>query len=274
VTFTSRAVANQGVTLATRDYGGDGPPLVLMHGAGMEQGSLEPVATLLAPSVRVVTFDFRGHGGTDAAPWTFASAVDDVRAVAAAYELGVPAVGGHSLGGMVAAGYGVQNPTCPGVINIDGHGRGRVDQYVGFSESEVRQLWAQQDRRLARLTSGSVAVAIRALLFVLRKHATSAETARQVMKEVDALDLFTLYRRLACPLLLFNATSPEVNRVAKLLAGKGLPMMGAYRQGIGRDIAALAAEKEHTVAVTVAATHMLIRTHPEVVASHIEDFLR
>jgi pimeloyl-ACP methyl ester carboxylesterase len=266
-------VDSGGVALATRDYGGQGAAMVLMHGAGMEQGSLEPLAAHLQKAFRVVTFDFRGHGGTDRAPWTFASAVDDVSAVAAAYELGVPAVAGHSLGGMVAAGYGVQHPTCPGVVNIDGHGRGRVEQYVGYDEGEVRQWWRQQDRRIERLTGGTVAAALRLLLFMLRKHATAPETVRQVMREVDAIDLFPLYQRLTCPLILFNAVAPEERRAMKVLTGKGLPLVGAYRQGLGRDLAALAAEKERTVAVTLDATHMLIRTHPELVARHIQDVI-
>jgi pimeloyl-ACP methyl ester carboxylesterase len=271
--FAASAVNSSGVRIATRDYGGDGPALVLMHGAGMEQGSLAPLAVELQRTFRVVTFDFRGHGGSDRAPWTFASAVADVGAVAEAYGLGVPAVGGHSLGGMVAAGYGAQHPTCPGVVNIDGHGRGRVEQYTGYEPREVRELWAQQDRRIERLTTGSVAVALRLLLLALRKPATAPETPRQVMREVDGLDLFALYRRLDCSLLLFNATAPETRRVMKLLAGKSMPMTGAYRSGIGRDLDALVAEKARVEAVTVDATHMLIKTHPELVARHIEKFL-
>lgn len=274
VTFTTRTIDNGGVLLACRDYGGLGPPLVLMHGAGMEQGSLEPLVRHLRSTFRVVTFDFRGHGSTDLAPWTFESAVSDLGVVAAAHGLGVPAVGGHSLGGMVAAAYGVQHPTCPGVINIDGHGRGHVGQYPGHGEAEVREWWDQQDRRVDRLTRGWVAAALRGLLIVLRKRpATTPETTRQVVHEVRP-DPFALYRQLTCPLLVFNATAPEDRRPMKLLGGKGLALVGAYRQGLGRDLAALAADDPAVEVVELDATHMLIRTHPEPVGRHITAFLQ
>jgi len=274
-TFTTGTIDSRGVKLATRDYGGPGPALVLMHGAGMEQGSLEPVAERLQEHFRVITFDFRGHGGTDRVPWTFASAVQDVSAVAAAYGLGVPAVGGHSLGGMVAAAYGAQHPTCPAVVNIDGHGRGRVDQYVGCDEAEVRALWAHQQRRLDRLTRGVAAIAVRSLLVVLGKPpATTGAIARQCLREVEEQDLFALYRALDCPLLVFNAVAPEQHPAKQVLAGKALPFVAAYRQGLARDLAALAADDERVEVATVDATHILIRTHPDLVAQRIAAFLQ
>jgi len=273
-TFTTGTIDSRGVKLATRDYGGDGPALVLMHGAGMEQSSLEPLAAHLRHAFRVVTFDFRGHGSTGLAPWTVADAVSDLGAVVEAHELGVPAVGGHSLGGVVAAAYGAQHPTCPAVINIDGHGRGRVDQYVGYDEAAVRLGWDHQQHRIDRLTSGVRAAALRALLILLRKSAIAPDTRRQVMQESAAIDLFALYRQLSCPLLVFNATAPEERRLMKLWAGQGLPLVRAYRQGLRRDLAALAADSELVEAVEVDAGHMLIRTHPEVVARHIAAFVQ
>jgi pimeloyl-ACP methyl ester carboxylesterase len=243
--FTTRTVDSDGVLLATRDYGGSGPSLVLMHGAGMEQGSLQPLAELLRASFRVVTFDFRGHGSSGLAAWTFASAVQDVAAVAEAYGLVAPAVGGHSLGGMVATAYGVAHPSCAAVINIDGHGRGRVDQYVGLTAEEVRAGLAHQSRRVDRLTRGAGAVAVRALLLLLRKRATtSGATARQVMQEVEAIDLFAWYRELACPLLVFNAIAPEHRRLMRLWAGTGVSLAAALRKGLARDLAALADDRD------------------------------
>ncbi|MDP9101531.1 MAG: alpha/beta hydrolase [Actinomycetota bacterium] len=272
--FTSRAIEVPGASLATRDYGGGGPALVLMHGAGMDQGSLEPLSRRLRESFRVVTFDFRGHGRTSQAPWTLASAVSDLTTVTAGYGLAAPAVGGHSLGGMVAVAYGADYPTCPGVINIDGHGRGRVDQYVGYDEAAVRHLWEQQDRRIEQLTEGFRAVLIRALLFALRKPAISSAVTRQVVRESGAIDLFTLYEKVTCPLLVFNATASDTSRLRRMWAGEGVLLAAAYRQGLVRDLAALEARRGSREVATVEASHMLIRTHPELVAHRITSFLR
>jgi pimeloyl-ACP methyl ester carboxylesterase len=266
-------VDNEGVRLASHDHGGDGPPLVLMHGAGMSQGSLEPVIAHLE-GFRVVTFDLRGHGGTDRAAWSFRSSVRDLEAVCAGYDLGVPAVGGHSLGGMVAALYGAEHPTCPGVINIDGHGMGRAEQYVGYDEAEVRAWWDDHRRKVTRLVTGPLGTATQALSGMLRRPMASREAALQVMAEVDQLDLLALYERLTCPLLLFNAVAPqEAKGLMKRVMGDGGPLMRAYRTGLGRDLAALAERKPGMHVVEVDATHMLIRTHPELVAREIAAFL-
>lgn len=274
MTFTARTVAGPGVALATRDYGGSGPPLVLMHGAGMDQRSLEPLAARLRPTFRVVTFDFRGHGASASAPWTLTAAVADLSAVATAYGLERPAVGGHSLGGMVAVAYGGAHPACPGVVNIDGHGRGRPEQYVGYDEPEVRAAWDRQDRRIERLTSGLPAAVLKAVLLVLGKPAISAEATRQVIREAGAIDLFALYRQLTCPLLVFNATSTRAGRLGRLWAGDGLALAAAYRRGLAQDLATLAADNPRVEVATVDASHMLIRSHPELVARRITTFLR
>jgi pimeloyl-ACP methyl ester carboxylesterase len=175
---------------------------------------------------------------------------------------------------MVALAYGAEHPTCPGVINIDGHGRGRVEQYVGYDEPHVRQGWAQQDRRIEQLTSGIPAALLRALLVALRKPTISPENTRQVIRESGAIDLFALYQQLDCPLLVFNATATPTGWLQKRWAGEGLTLATAYRQGLDRDLAALAAERPRTEIATVDASHMLIRTHPDLVARRIAAFLQ
>ena len=275
MTFTARTVdAGGGVSLAARDFGGSGPALLLLHGAGTHQGSLEPIAQQLRSTFRVVTFDFRGHGGSSAAPWSVASAVQDVRTVAEAYALDAPVVGGHSLGGMVALAYGIAHPTCPGVINIDGHGRGRPEQYVGYDDAQVREGWVAQDRRIDGLTTGVRGRALSALLRLLRQATVAAATVSEVRREVDALDLFAMYRQLQSPLLVSNAVATEDRRVMRLWAGQGVQLAEAYRKGLVRDLEVLSAERPQTEVVTVDAGHMLIRTHPELVAQRITGFLQ
>ena len=272
---TGRTVLRDGVRLATLDYGGPGlSPLLLMHGAGMEQGSLAPLARLLQSRFRVVTFDFRGHGKTDPAPWTLDNAVQDAAAVAEAHGMGAPAVAGHSLGGMVAAAFAAEHRTCPAAINIDGHGHGRPEQFVGYDESEVQALLDKQQQKVAWLTRGPFAAVLRALLVAAgRRPATTPHTLRQVMHSVAALDLPALYRRVECPLLVFNATGPDERRLVRIIAGtRGLSLARAHREGIGRDLATVAADRPLLEIADVHAAHMLIRTHPQLVADRITDF--
>ena len=109
---------------------------------------------------------------------------------------------------------------------------------------------------------------------LLRKPTISSATTRQVLREVEALDLLALYGRLACPLLVFNAVAAPESRLMKRWAGEGLALGAAYRKGLGDDLAALAADRERTEVATVDATHMLIRTHPGLLARRITAFLQ
>jgi pimeloyl-ACP methyl ester carboxylesterase len=85
--------------------GGEGSPLLLVHGA-MSDHQRWRITPLLQPYRRVYVMDRRGRGGSgDAAGWSLDREVDDVVAVieAAAVREGGPVdVLGHSLGGLLA----------------------------------------------------------------------------------------------------------------------------------------------------------------------------
>jgi pimeloyl-ACP methyl ester carboxylesterase len=94
-----------GVRLVVHDWGGVGRPVLLAHATGFHGRVWEPVADrLVAAGRRVWSFDFRGHGDSDApdTDYSWHGFADDVLAVAAHLGLaGDPELVacGHSKGG-------------------------------------------------------------------------------------------------------------------------------------------------------------------------------
>jgi 3-oxoadipate enol-lactonase len=93
----------EGVRLAY-DVEGAGEPLLLIQGLGYGRKGWGPARELLASHFRVVSFDSRGFGGSDAppGPYTTAQLAGDALAVLDAVEVDTVHVLGLSLGGMVA----------------------------------------------------------------------------------------------------------------------------------------------------------------------------
>jgi pimeloyl-ACP methyl ester carboxylesterase len=92
--------------------GGDGPPLVLVHGLGGAAANWRLLAPALAASRRVVVPELPGHGGSaplPAAPHVDALADAVLGVVEAETALPAPWVG-HSLGGLVALRAAVRRP--------------------------------------------------------------------------------------------------------------------------------------------------------------------
>jgi pimeloyl-ACP methyl ester carboxylesterase len=92
---------------------GDGPPLLLIHGAGEDAGRLAPAAeAFAAQGYRVRWYDRRGTGGSSRAGWPESGVdghVDD--AAVLLRSLGVPAgVIGFSSGGVIALALAAGHP--------------------------------------------------------------------------------------------------------------------------------------------------------------------
>jgi pimeloyl-ACP methyl ester carboxylesterase len=110
-------------SLRVRDWGGDGTPTLLLHGMAAHSHWWDATAPRLAPGLRAVAIDFRGHGDSD---WTADGVyeartwIDDVEAARAALGWERFLLVGHSMGARVALGYADLHPErLRGVIAID-----------------------------------------------------------------------------------------------------------------------------------------------------------
>jgi pimeloyl-ACP methyl ester carboxylesterase len=86
-------------------WGDDGPPVVMLHGAGLCAGVFEPIASALAAEARCIAPDLRGHGrrSTPERPEDHALTLQarDLIAVLDGLEVERAAGLGHSYGGAV-----------------------------------------------------------------------------------------------------------------------------------------------------------------------------
>jgi len=101
------------------DHGGDGPPVVLVHGITESAAMWDPIVARLAEQ-RVVTIDLRGHGASGTADrYDLEAMAGDVVAVLDALGLiGSANIVGHSLGGAVVSAVGAAVPVAS-VVNVD-----------------------------------------------------------------------------------------------------------------------------------------------------------
>ncbi|MGW6841271.1 alpha/beta fold hydrolase [Streptomyces sp. NPDC054958] len=104
MTWTDRTVVREGVHISCRDWGGSGPPVVLLHGLAGHAGEWDALARKLSRRYRVVAVDQRGHGASERRPGDVSRAayVADVVAVIGQLDLRWPVLVGQSLGGHTA----------------------------------------------------------------------------------------------------------------------------------------------------------------------------
>ena len=102
---TSHYVDVRGIRLRYVDWGGDGPPMLMLHGDMRTSRSWDAVARRLKDDYRVVALDARGHGDSDWTPrgYRFSERVDDLAAFCDALGLREIIGVAHSTGGVVMA---------------------------------------------------------------------------------------------------------------------------------------------------------------------------
>ena len=129
-----------GVDLYYRDWGGQGRPLVLLHGLASHSGIWDLVAPLLSHHARVLAPDLRGHGASSKPDhgYDFDTVAEDVRNFWESLGLTFPVLVGHSWGGNVALQGGVTHVhQVAGLVMVDG----------GFIEPSAIGDWTWEQAR-------------------------------------------------------------------------------------------------------------------------------
>lgn len=124
----SLGVRRGGVDLAVTDAGGEGPPVLLLHGLAGSSRELLETAAALTDSHHVLLLDQRGHGGSTRHPRDVSrqAFVDDVVAVAHHVLPGQAlTLVGQSMGAHTAFLVAAQRPDLvAGLVLLEGHPAG------------------------------------------------------------------------------------------------------------------------------------------------------
>lgn len=114
--FTGQRIDCGEVTLSVH-IGGEGPPLILLHGFPQTHMTWAPIAPALAQHFRVIVPDLRGYGASDAPPddathttYSKRRMAADIVALMAALGIERAAVLGHDRGARVAYRLALDHP--------------------------------------------------------------------------------------------------------------------------------------------------------------------
>jgi pimeloyl-ACP methyl ester carboxylesterase len=105
-------IDSDGVAIHYRDWGGRGPPLILLHATGFLAALWQPVAERLAGRFRVVTVDQRGHGDSGKPPdgYRFETFAGDLQRLIEGLALERPLAAGHSAGATIIVAHTAKHP--------------------------------------------------------------------------------------------------------------------------------------------------------------------
>jgi pimeloyl-ACP methyl ester carboxylesterase len=204
------------------------PPVVLLHGVTGHARTWDEEATALAQRYRVLALDQRGHGDSDPSPdadYTVATMSADLAAFADALGLARFSLVGLSMGGRVAIGFAGR---APGRVDrlvivdigpeISAAGMTRVSTLMARSP----ELFPSLEHALAfhRLTNP---LYTEAMLRHRVEHGTRAVEGGLTWKYDrglrdavragtwrDPIDLWPLWRAIACPILLIRGADSDV----------------------------------------------------------------
>lgn len=113
LSYTEHVVQRGPYHISAREYPGEEPPMLLMHGFPDNMHLYDRLLPWLSPSRRVVTFDFLGWGASEKPagyPYTAANQVSDVDAVIERLQLKQVVLVAHDASGPPAIDWALGHP--------------------------------------------------------------------------------------------------------------------------------------------------------------------
>jgi pimeloyl-ACP methyl ester carboxylesterase len=217
----------RGLPFHYRDWGGDGRPVLLLHGLASTCHIWDLVAPLLAEDFRVVALDQRGHGLSAQVEdgFDFATVSGDAAAFIGFLGWDRPVIAGHSWGADVALELAAAHPElASGLIFVDGGTiepsarpgwtpeQAREDMappiFSGFTPEMMRSR-VKEGARFGPNPSETVVEAVLANFRVLEDGTIQSQLRRENhLRIIDALwdhQPSQLYPTLQCPVLMLPA---------------------------------------------------------------------
>lgn len=247
---------------------GDGPPLVLVHGATADHTAFRVVGPMLALSFTVHAIDRRGRGasGDAAGPYSIEREFEDVAAVADALAAAAGSavdVFGHSYGGRCVLGAALLTDAIRRVISYEGAPAPPGSSYHPMGI---------EDRLRARLAAGDCDGALATFLTDVVGMGALELLAYQAdpIWPVRAAAADTILRELeaeANPAASLDQLGTVRQPVLQLLGGESLPVFGDATFALDARLA------DGRIVLIDGARHAAHHTHPAAVVAAIQGFL-
>jgi pimeloyl-ACP methyl ester carboxylesterase len=259
-------VSADGASIAVFESG-DGPPLILVHGATADHTTFRVVGPLLAASFRLAALDRRGRGASSDGPvYGIEREFADVAAVAEAIASGSGRpvdIVGHSYGGRCALGAALLTDAVGRVISYEGAPTPPGSSYhpAGI-EARLRERLAVGDGDGALATFMTEIVG-------MTEDDLAAFQANPIWR-VRAAAAGTILRELeaeADPAASLERLGAVRQPVLQILGGASLPVFGEATEALDARLA------DGRIAVIDGARHAAHHTHPDAFVSAIREFL-
>jgi pimeloyl-ACP methyl ester carboxylesterase len=284
VTWSDFFVEHEGRRIAVRDYGGEGPALLLLHGGGGNVAGWETLAPYLVPECSVVAYDAAGHGASDWVDSVGERGPAEVATVCGALAIDDPILVGSSMGGATAAMYAARGGECAGIVALDGvlsrtrDELARPPQELEDFAREMRESgWgfrgtrAKAEKWIEETAAGEgppfeahLRRSLRPADGDLVEQRPTIEQAWAMRLSPDELPLeertVEIYDRIECPVLLLCATG-------------GISGGGPYTDAQRERVDALPGRRPNIEARWIESGHLIHWEHPKVVANLIREFV-